>query len=186
MSQNQQRHSRSDQDNNRFLPPFWATTIHNSFFFSYWPICAFSGNSANSLSSVSWPIARWSWLVLQPTSFLACCAPQFWSLCFINNWATLHIMVGFSGHRIPEFITTLYKISEDRFQQNLGEFRELLELGPFLNTPVKVLSLGQRMFAQPCCTIPNYLPFISQQFVFILLPRSTSGALSSTYTKTEA
>ncbi len=59
-------------------------------------------------------------------------------------------MVGFSGHRIPEFITTLYKISEDRFQQNLGEFRELLELGPFLNTPVRALSLGQRMRADFC------------------------------------
>lgn len=47
----------------------------------------------------------------------------------------------------------IYKIPEDRFQQNFGEFRELLELDPFLNTPVRALSLGQRMRADICAAL---------------------------------
>jgi len=47
----------------------------------------------------------------------------------------------------------IYKISEPRFSQNLDEFRELLELDPFLDTPVRSLSLGQRMRADICAAL---------------------------------
>ena len=39
----------------------------------------------------------------------------------------------------------LYKTDRSRHEHNLGEFVERLELSPFLDTPVRQLSLGQRM-----------------------------------------
>jgi len=47
----------------------------------------------------------------------------------------------------------VYKIPPDRFRQNLAEFRALLELDPFLHTPVRSLSLGQRMRADICAAL---------------------------------
>ena len=46
-----------------------------------------------------------------------------------------------------ELLQHIYKIPEARFRQNLAEFTEMLELTPFLNSPVRSLSLGQRMRA---------------------------------------
>lgn len=42
-------------------------------------------------------------------------------------------------------IRHLYKVDPHRFGSRLAELTELLELGPFLATPVRQLSLGQRM-----------------------------------------
>jgi ABC-2 type transport system ATP-binding protein len=47
----------------------------------------------------------------------------------------------------------IYSVKPDRFQQNLAAFRQLLELDPFLNTPVRSLSLGQRMRADICAAL---------------------------------
>jgi ABC-2 type transport system ATP-binding protein len=44
-----------------------------------------------------------------------------------------------------ELLRFIYRVPEKRFRQNLAAFRELLDLDPFLNTPVRQLSLGQRM-----------------------------------------
>jgi ABC-2 type transport system ATP-binding protein len=44
-----------------------------------------------------------------------------------------------------DLLRHLYRVPAARFQANLDHFRELLELDPFLNTPVRQLSLGQRM-----------------------------------------
>lgn len=44
-----------------------------------------------------------------------------------------------------DLLSYVYRVPSDRFRQNLSEFRELLDLDPFLNTPVRQLSLGQRM-----------------------------------------
>jgi ABC-2 type transport system ATP-binding protein len=52
-----------------------------------------------------------------------------------------------------ELLQHIYKIPADRFQRNLEEFRELLELSPFLDTPVRSLSLGQRMRADICAAL---------------------------------
>ena len=41
----------------------------------------------------------------------------------------------------------MYRVEESRFQRNLELFTELLDLGPFLNQPVRQLSLGQRVRA---------------------------------------
>jgi ABC-2 type transport system ATP-binding protein len=46
-----------------------------------------------------------------------------------------------------ELLRYIYHIPERRWRANLAEFTELLELGPFLETPVRQLSLGQRMRA---------------------------------------
>ncbi len=44
-----------------------------------------------------------------------------------------------------ELLRRIYKIPPDRFRSNLDEFCELLDLGELLDTPVRQLSLGQRM-----------------------------------------
>jgi len=44
-------------------------------------------------------------------------------------------------------LKTIYKIDDKRYVKNLNIFRELLELDQFENTPVRQLSLGQRMRA---------------------------------------
>ena len=44
-------------------------------------------------------------------------------------------------------LKTIYKISDADYKRNLNLFRELLELDQFENTPVRQLSLGQRMRA---------------------------------------
>jgi ABC-2 type transport system ATP-binding protein len=46
-----------------------------------------------------------------------------------------------------ELLRHIYKIPLERYQANLHRFTDLLELGPFLATPVRQLSLGQRMRA---------------------------------------
>ena len=44
-----------------------------------------------------------------------------------------------------ELLKHIYEIPENRYKQNLKFFSELLQLRPFLSTPVRKLSLGQRM-----------------------------------------
>lgn len=52
-----------------------------------------------------------------------------------------------------ELLQFIYQVPPDRFQQNLAEFRKLLELDEFLRTPVRSLSLGQRMRADLCAAM---------------------------------
>ena len=44
-----------------------------------------------------------------------------------------------------DLLRHVYRVPADRHRANLEAFVELLELGPFLDTPVRQLSLGQRM-----------------------------------------
>ncbi len=44
-----------------------------------------------------------------------------------------------------ELLRFMYKVPEQRFNHNLAKATELLELAPFMETPVRQLSLGQRM-----------------------------------------
>jgi ABC-2 type transport system ATP-binding protein len=44
-----------------------------------------------------------------------------------------------------ELLRRLYRIPPDRFRANLARYTEALDLGPFLDRPVRQLSLGQRM-----------------------------------------
>lgn len=52
-----------------------------------------------------------------------------------------------------ELLRHIYTVPEDIFQRNLEEFRDLLELDTFLDTPVRSLSLGQRMRADICAAL---------------------------------
>jgi ABC-2 type transport system ATP-binding protein len=52
-----------------------------------------------------------------------------------------------------DLLQYIYRVSRHRFHQNLDEFRTLLELDPFLHTPVRSLSLGQRMRADICAAL---------------------------------
>jgi ABC-2 type transport system ATP-binding protein len=44
-----------------------------------------------------------------------------------------------------DLLRHIYKVPEPRFRASLDSLRELLDLGDFLDTPVRQLSLGQRM-----------------------------------------
>jgi ABC-2 type transport system ATP-binding protein len=44
-----------------------------------------------------------------------------------------------------ELLKHMYRIPGDRFERNFATARDLLDLDPFLDTPVRQLSLGQRM-----------------------------------------
>ncbi|HZQ38098.1 MAG TPA: ATP-binding cassette domain-containing protein [Dehalococcoidia bacterium] len=44
-----------------------------------------------------------------------------------------------------ELLRYIYRVPAERFRTNLDAYVELLELGPLLDTPVRQLSLGQRM-----------------------------------------
>ncbi|MGC4190395.1 MAG: ATP-binding cassette domain-containing protein [Thermomicrobiales bacterium] len=44
-----------------------------------------------------------------------------------------------------ELLQHMYRVPADRFAANLAKARELLDLNPFMQTPVRQLSLGQRM-----------------------------------------
>jgi len=52
-----------------------------------------------------------------------------------------------------ELLQPMYRIPMDRFRRNLDEFTQLLEMSEFLNTPVRALSLGQRMRADLCAAL---------------------------------
>lgn len=52
-----------------------------------------------------------------------------------------------------ELLQPMYGIPAARFQSNLREFSQLLDLDAFLNTPVRSLSLGQRMRADLCAAL---------------------------------
>jgi ABC-2 type transport system ATP-binding protein len=44
-----------------------------------------------------------------------------------------------------ELLRHIYRVPEQRYRANLARFRDVLELDPFLHTPVRQLSLGQRI-----------------------------------------
>ena len=52
-----------------------------------------------------------------------------------------------------ELLQHIYKVPAHQFRNNLDEFKALLDLEPFLNTPVRSLSLGQRMRADICASL---------------------------------
>jgi ABC-2 type transport system ATP-binding protein len=52
-----------------------------------------------------------------------------------------------------ELLQPMYDIPTGRFRANLAEFQRLLDLEPFINVPVRSLSLGQRMRADLCAAL---------------------------------
>jgi ABC-2 type transport system ATP-binding protein len=44
-----------------------------------------------------------------------------------------------------ELLRHIYRVPRDRYETSLARFRDVLELDPFLQTPVRQLSLGQRI-----------------------------------------
>lgn len=52
-----------------------------------------------------------------------------------------------------DLLGTIYKVPPAEFQRSLDEFRTLLDLDDFINTPVRSLSLGQRMRADICAAL---------------------------------
>ncbi len=46
-----------------------------------------------------------------------------------------------------ELLKAIYRIPDEVYQKNLGRFTDMLDMGGFINQPVRQLSLGQRMRA---------------------------------------
>jgi len=46
-----------------------------------------------------------------------------------------------------ELLKAIYRVPDDRYRENLERFTDMLDMGGFLNQPVRQLSLGQRMRA---------------------------------------
>jgi ABC-2 type transport system ATP-binding protein len=44
-----------------------------------------------------------------------------------------------------KLVAKMYRVERARYERNLGRFRELLDMDEFIDTPVRQLSLGQRM-----------------------------------------
>ncbi len=59
-----------------------------------------------------------------------------------------------------DLLRHIYRIPARRYEQNLNEFRELLNLDPFLDTPARSLSLGQRMRADLCAALLHDPPLL--------------------------
>ncbi|MBN1219228.1 MAG: ATP-binding cassette domain-containing protein [Anaerolineae bacterium] len=59
-----------------------------------------------------------------------------------------------------DLLQHVYKIPANRFRRNLDEFRALLDLDAFLDTPVRALSLGQRMRADICAALLHDPPLL--------------------------
>jgi len=69
-------------------------------------------------------------------------------------WWDLPVVESFS------LLKHIYKIPELRFKRNLAEFRRILDLDPFLEIPVRSLSLGQRMRADLCAALLHDPPVV--------------------------
>ncbi len=52
-----------------------------------------------------------------------------------------------------DLLKDIYEIPPNKYKKNLGLFREILEMDSFLDTPVRSLSLGQRMRADLCAAL---------------------------------
>ena len=52
-----------------------------------------------------------------------------------------------------ELLQFMYRVPPAQFRRTLDDFNDLLELSPFLNSPVRSLSLGQRMRADICAAL---------------------------------
>jgi len=59
-----------------------------------------------------------------------------------------------------ELLQAMYSIPAERFRRNLREFTEMLEMERFINTPVRSLSLGQRMRADLCAALLHEPPLV--------------------------
>ena len=64
-----------------------------------------------------------------------------------NLWWDLPVIESLS------LLQYIYKVPATQFRDNIDEFRTLLDLDPFLDTPVRSLSLGQRMRADICAAL---------------------------------
>ena len=59
-----------------------------------------------------------------------------------------------------ELLRFMYKVPGDRFRQNLDAAIELLDMQPFMDTPVRQLSLGQRMRGDLAASILHEPPIL--------------------------
>ena len=57
-------------------------------------------------------------------------------------------------------LKNIYEIPDERYERNMREFREILELDPFLGQPARKLSLGQRVRADMAAALLHEPPVL--------------------------
>ena len=80
----------------------------------------------------------------------ACRGKSAWRTCATSAWCSASAPIcGGTCPSIESFdlLHHIYRVPEQRYYQNMLQFQDLLGLGEFLHTPVRSLSLGQRMRA---------------------------------------
>lgn len=59
-----------------------------------------------------------------------------------------------------ELLKAIYRVSDSRYKENMDIFKDILGLDEFLNTPVRQLSLGQRMRADIAASLLHDPPIL--------------------------
>lgn len=59
-----------------------------------------------------------------------------------------------------ELLKEIYQVSDKRYRENMDTFMEILGLDEFMNTPVRQLSLGQRMRADIAASLLHDPPIL--------------------------
>ncbi len=59
-----------------------------------------------------------------------------------------------------ELLKAIYRVSDDRYRKNMATFTDILGLDEFMNTPVRQLSLGQRMRADIAASLLHDPPIL--------------------------
>ena len=54
-----------------------------------------------------------------------------------------------------ELLKAIYRIPEDKYKKNLNRFTDMLDMGGFIDQPVRQLSLGQRMRSDIVASLPH-------------------------------
>ena len=78
----------------------------------------------------------------------------------LNSMITYAIIAGFTEGVTKTSVREIYRIDAGVFQKNVDRFVEMLHMQDFYQTPVRQLSLGQRMKAEVALSLLHEPPIL--------------------------
>ena len=78
----------------------------------------------------------------------------------LNSMITYAIIAGFTEGVTKTSVREIYRIDAGVFQKNVDRFVEMLHMQDFYRTPVRQLSLGQRMKAEVALSLLHEPPML--------------------------
>ena len=78
----------------------------------------------------------------------------------LNSMITYAIIAGFTEGVTKTSVREIYRIDAGVFQKNVDRFVEMLHMQDFYRTPVRQLSLGQRMKAEVALSLLHEPPIL--------------------------